>query len=75
LTYGMGRGRGALSSGPPTSRSWSAVEAPRRAGLVRGGQDAQSRRAVFYCGASHFSFLLVMGVGTPVLLVPTVPLA
>jgi hypothetical protein len=72
LPYWMGRGRGAPSSGPRTSWSRSAVEAPRRAGLVQGGQDAQSRRAAFYCGFSRFSFILAMGVGTPVLLVPTV---
>jgi hypothetical protein len=71
LLYGMGRGRGAPSSGPRTSRSRSAVEAPRRAGLVRGGLDRRSRRAAFYCGFSRFSFLLAMDVGTPVLLVPT----
>jgi hypothetical protein len=71
LPYGMGRGRGAPSSGPRTSRSRSAVKAPRRAGLVRGGQDARSRRTAFYCGFSRFSFILAMSVGTPVLLVPT----
>jgi hypothetical protein len=46
LPYGMGRGRGAPSSGPRTSRSRSAVEAPRRAGLVRVGAGARSRRPV-----------------------------
>jgi hypothetical protein len=46
LLYGMGRGRGAPSSGPHTSRSRSAVEAPRRAGLVRVGAGARSRRPV-----------------------------
>jgi hypothetical protein len=64
LLYGMGRGRGAPSSGPHTSRSRSAVEAPRRVGLVRGGLDTQPRRATFYCGFSRFSFLTI-DVGTP----------
>jgi hypothetical protein len=41
-----GRGRGAPSSGPRTSRSRGAVEAPRRAGLVRVGAGAWSRRPV-----------------------------
>jgi hypothetical protein len=72
LLYGMGRGRGAPSSGPHTSRIQGAVEAPRRAGLVRGGLDTRSRWAAFYCGFSRFSFLLAMDVGTPVPLVPTV---
>jgi hypothetical protein len=70
LLYGIGRGRDAPSSGPRTSRSRSAVEAPRRAGLVRG----RLRRAAFYRGFSRFSFLLTMVVGTPVLLVPTLGL-
>jgi hypothetical protein len=56
---------------PRTSRSRSAVEALRRAGLVRDGPDTRSRRATFYCGFSRFSFLLAMDVGTPILLVPT----
>jgi hypothetical protein len=47
------------------------VEAPRRAGLVRGGLDTRSRRAAFYCGFNRFSFLLAIDVDTPVLLVPT----
>jgi hypothetical protein len=66
------RGRGAPSSRPHTSRSRSAVEAPRRAGLVRGGLDTRSRRAAFCCGFSHFSFLLAMDVRTPILLVLTI---
>jgi hypothetical protein len=70
LLYGMGRGRGAPSSGPRKNRSRSAVEAPRRAGLVRGGLDTRLRRAAFYCSFSRFSFLLAMDIGTPVLLVP-----
>jgi hypothetical protein len=68
----MGRGRSAPSSRPRTSRSQSAVEAPHRAGLIRGGLDTRSRQAAFYCGFSRFSFLLAMDVGTPVLLVPTI---
>jgi hypothetical protein len=44
--YEMGHGRGAPSSGPRTSRSRSAVEAPHRAGLVRVGAEARSRRPV-----------------------------
>jgi hypothetical protein len=46
LRHGMGRGRGAPSSGPRTSRSRGAVEAPRRAGLVRVGAGARSRRPI-----------------------------
>jgi hypothetical protein len=57
---------------PRTSRSRSAVEALRRASLVRDGLDTRSRRAAFYCGFSRFSFLLAMDVGTLILLVPTV---
>jgi hypothetical protein len=46
LRHGMGRGRGAPSSGPRTRRSRGVVEAPRRAGLVRVGAGVLSRRPV-----------------------------
>jgi hypothetical protein len=46
LRHGMGRGRGAPSSGPRTSQSRGVVEAPRRASLVRVGAGARSRRPV-----------------------------
>jgi hypothetical protein len=86
------RGRGAPSSGPRTSRSRDVVEAPRQAGLVRVGAGTWSRHPVerasyesesgrgrgapssglsFHCGFGYVSFLAI-GVGTPVLLVPTV---
>jgi hypothetical protein len=68
LSYGPRTGRGAVeafpSGVPRTSRSWSAVEAPRRAGLVRDGPCMRSRRAAFCCGLI-VSFFFTIGCGYP----------
>jgi hypothetical protein len=67
-------GRGAveaLPSGVPrTSRSWSAVEALRRAGLVRDGPSTRSRRAAFCCGLIVL-FFYYRWLWVPIVLVPT----
>jgi hypothetical protein len=61
-------GRGAVeafpSGVPRTSRSWSVVEALRRAGLVRDGPCTRSRRAAFCCGLIVLFFIIV-GYGYP----------
>jgi hypothetical protein len=56
-------GRGAVeafsSRVPHTSRSRSAVEAFRRAGLVRDGPGTRLRRAAFCCGLVVLFFIIV----------------
>jgi hypothetical protein len=68
LSYGPRTERGAvdtfLSGVPRTSRSWSAVETLRRAGLVRGGPYTRSRCAAFCCGLI-VSFFFTVGCGYP----------
>jgi hypothetical protein len=61
-------GRGAVeafpSRVPRMSRSRSAVEALRRAGLVRDGPGMRLRRAAFCCGLVVLFFIIV-GCGYP----------
>jgi hypothetical protein len=61
-------GRGAVeafpSGEPRTSRSWSAVEALRRAGLVRDGPGTRLGRAAF-CGGLIVLFFIIVGCGYP----------
>jgi hypothetical protein len=61
-------GRGAVeafpSGEPRASRSWRAVEALSRAGLVRDGPGTRLRRAAFCCGLIVLFFIIV-GRGYP----------
>jgi hypothetical protein len=68
---GSKRGRGLPSRGPRTSRRRDAVEAFRRASLVRGGPVARSKVDCVLSWLSRFSPLLSLNAGTPILLVPT----